>query len=150
MQSGQRYLPLTGHIGLRCIVWHQRFEKEVQNAFITLSLLFNCPTRILGVRRAPISSDWTEIVTSGKPDHQSFPASLDAQVYSEVTDTGGRRSPSLFPVGFHYRNVAKVAVKLLVIEAESDHKTVWDFKAPELHRGLHDAARASVQQSTDR
>jgi hypothetical protein len=34
IQVGQRYLPLTGHIGLGCIIWHHTLEKEVQRAFI--------------------------------------------------------------------------------------------------------------------
>ena len=57
---------------------------------------------------------------------------------------------SVVPFGLHDRDIAEVAVELLVIETAADHETVRDFKTAELDRNLHDASRGPVEQRAER
>jgi len=47
-----------------------------------------------------------------------------------------------------HTDILQVAVKLLIIKPEANHKPIWDLEAPVIQWHLHQAARRAIEQRT--
>ena len=51
---------------------------------------------------------------------------------------------------FHYGNISQIAVKLVIVQAESDYETIRNFETAIIYRNLHDTPGIPIEKGADR